>query len=212
MIFAFLATSHLIYGNTIVEKQINVTENNTTRIQTIKVCSKRQGKYLEFYNGVWNKLLLVIGSVVPIILIITGNLIVAISLIKSRRALRRVQDSSGVVLGNSSGPPPTNYSNFKLFFILCSVFVMTTIPYGIYINIVKLNKEVDEHGLAKYQLASVLMRCFIWCNFSFNFFLYVMTGSLFRKEFRRIFGSAFRSLCRRSGQNRNEQNIPCCFA
>jgi flagellar biosynthesis protein FliQ len=205
IIFFILFNGHLIYGSIIHETQLNTTENNFTSMKTVKTCFLRPGKYTDFFNDVWKKLLLIIGSVLPLISIVTGNAVIAISLIKSRRALRRVQHSDGIIVSQITRQSPSSFSNYKMFFILCSVYIGKTVPYGIYVNIFQFNKEVDEHTLAKYQLCAVLMRCLIWSNFSFNFVLYFMTGSLFRKEFKRISGTVYKSLSSIMIRNDNVQ-------
>jgi hypothetical protein len=194
VIIVMLLNGHLMYGRVLMERQVNIAGNNVTRMKLIQVCSLRQGNYLEFYNLVWRKLLLIIGSIVPFALIVLGNAIVAISLIKSRRALRRVQHSSEGVVVDMTRQPSRNKSNYKMFFTICTVFLVTTVPYGVYLNVIDLGKTVDEHTLAKYQLSSVIMRCMYWSNYSLNFLLYCLTGSLFRNEFKRVIESAHTSL------------------
>ncbi|XP_060605529.1 cysteinyl leukotriene receptor 1-like [Ruditapes philippinarum] len=206
LILVILLNAHLIYGSTMIERQINITENNVTRIQTTNHCSLRKGGYSEFYNAVWKKLLLILGSVVPLILIITGNAIVATSLIKSKRALRRVQIQNNAVNRNDRQSPRNN-ANYRMFFILCSVYVVTTVPYGLYLNLLEFGKEVDEHTLAKYQLLNAITRCLIWSNFSFNFLLYFMTGSLFRREFKKILESVHKSITSVTNRSVQPQNI-----
>jgi hypothetical protein len=211
LVIVMLLNGHLMYGRVIMEMQLNITNTNETSIQTVQACLLRPGKYLEFYNVIWKRLLVITGSVVPLILIVTGNAIVAISLLKSTRALRRVQHSDGRIVGDRIQHSSRNNSNYKMFLILCIVFLVTTVPYGVYLNLLDSSKLVDEHTLAKYQLSSVIMRCLYWSNYSLNFLLYCMTGSLFRKEFKRMLQTAhasFSSLTtRRTGQPQNDENF-----
>ena len=189
-ILVILLNWHFIYGNTVVERLVNVTEFNVTSIETVKACFYRRGKFLDFYRKIFNYLLIIIGSIVPILLIVTGNIIVATSLIKSRRALRRVQNGNGRNAGRMTQSTIKSKVNYKLFFILCGVYIMSTVPYAVYLTAFPFSKEVDNHTVAKYQLGAVVIRCLIWSNFSFNFFLYFLTGSLFRREIKRRFDAA----------------------
>ncbi|XP_053381928.1 uncharacterized protein LOC128549346 [Mercenaria mercenaria] len=188
VMFAAFLNGHLLYANVLTDININRTVINETKWKVVKSCVLRPGKYTDFYNATWGIILVITSSVVPISLIVTGNAIVGISLIKRKRALLGIAQTDRK---SSNLPHQQSRKVFstKIFFILCAVFVVSTVPYGIYIILLEYNKEVDEHTFARYQLTNILVRSLLWCNFSFNFLLYFMAGSLFKKEFKTMIDS-----------------------
>ncbi|XP_045210699.2 uncharacterized protein LOC123562115 [Mercenaria mercenaria] len=209
-----LYTGHLLYGMTIIEINVNMTkvnmtevnmidvnmtevnmidvnmtEVNETKFESIEACIQRPGEYMEFFNTAWSIMFTLTNSVVPICFIVTGNAIVGISVIKRRRALRQ---HAGSNTSNIANQMRRNGFSTKIFFVLCGVFILTTVPFGTYFILLRYNVHVNEHTFAQYQLINILMRSLVWCNFSFNFLLYFMTGSLFRNEFQKMLRGACR--------------------
>jgi hypothetical protein len=184
VMFSTTYNSHLAYGYIVAPTDKNTTIQNTTDIVCSLSCNVRPGMYTEFMNNTWSLLVNVTGIAPSMCLIITGNAIVGISLVKRKRNLRRVrhQDENIHNVSNTSLPAMKSFST-RIFFILSIVYIVTTVPYGALIMNLKQNKLVDEHTFSQYQLVNVIVRCILWCNFSFNFLLYFMTGSLFKAEF-----------------------------
>jgi hypothetical protein len=46
--------------------------------------------------------------------------------------------------------------------------------------------EEGELSFARWQLFTVIVNLLLWSNFSFNFFFYFMSGTLFKREWKRI--------------------------
>lgn len=180
---------HLLYGYTITKKE-NFTSLNNTEIYCMVSCSVRQDNYGAFYDTTWNLMVSLSVFIVPIFLVVTGNAIVGLSLFKRQRALRLVHHQDRTVEGNeniNTQSRSTKYIlNTKIFFILSGVYIFTTLPYGVFILKIKQHQLVDEHTFSKYQLMNSIVACFLSCNFSFNFLLYFMTGSLFKVEFKNM--------------------------
>jgi hypothetical protein len=188
VMFATTYSSHLVYGYIVAPTDKNTTIQNTPDVVCSVSCSVRPGMYAGFLNSTWSLMVTLTAVVVPICVIITGNAIVGISLVKHKRKLRRVRprnENSGISDANSTSSAMKSFST-RIFFILSIVYVLTTVPYGIFVMILKQNELVDEHTFSKYQLVNIIDRCVMWCNFSFNFLLYFMTGSLFQAEFKKM--------------------------
>ena len=188
MTFAASYNGHLLYGYTITKSEnFSVTLNNTEVYCKVS-CSVRQGNYAEFFDSTWSLMVTLSASIVPIILVVTGNAVVAVVLFKRQRALRRVRHREENLEVNEiiNNRPSKQSINTKIFFILSGVYIFTTVPYGVFIIKVKQHQLVDEHTFSKYQLVNGIVRCILWSNFSFNFLLYFMTGSLFKSEFKKM--------------------------
>lgn len=182
VIVTAIFNGHLIYANTLNESTVNITKGNQTEERHSKSCTLRLGQYTDFYKNIWSIMVLVVGTVLPVVLIVTGNCIVGISLIKNRRTVLQ-GDNTAVRARN---PDTRKGFSIKMFFILCGVYIVTVLPFCVYFTTLNFNTQVDEHTLAKHQLIHIIIKCFLWSNFSFNFLLYFMTGSMFKKEFRNV--------------------------
>ncbi|XP_045174499.2 uncharacterized protein LOC123535813 [Mercenaria mercenaria] len=199
LISVALHNGNLLYAYTFTEVNVNVTDRNETKMRHVKSCSLRD-EHTHFYNNTWSVMLFLTGSLLPIAFIVTGNAIVGICLIKRRRALQRIQAMERSNETNAYQRSRNGFSK-KMFFVLSGVFIVTTVPYGVYFVRLEYHQEVSGHTLAKYQLVSVLMKCLVWSNFSFNFFLYFMTGTLFKKEFKKMLESARKPVCSITGRS-----------
>lgn len=172
-------TGHLLIGNQIMYMIVpkhNSTFNWTT---TEKVCLQMPESYRLFYNSYWSLLILIFGSILPVVLIVTGNVIIAVTVIKVRNTvLPNIQSKD---IARNVHKTPT-----KLLFALSAMFLCTTLPFTIYLINIDYSRQVDGHTLSVYQLLTVCAYCSVWCNYSFNFLLYFVNGRLFKKEWQHI--------------------------
>ena len=118
----------------------------------------------EIYNVALGGVSIALFSIVPGLVIVVCNLVIVCTLIK----MSRVQKSHDKLASKDS-------KNLTVMLVInCLFFLILTSPYNM------INKFSDQAAinkniiLAMYQLAS--------SNHAINFFLYVICGSLFRKE------------------------------
>lgn len=111
------------------------------------------------------------------------------------RRLRRLKDSS--LQRNASGMSSTGITKqansmtrmllcVTLYFMVVSVpvFVFTMFQHLLFYN----NDAVDDHRIAKMELADASLTLLLYLNHSVNFFLYCLTGRRFRRELKVMFG------------------------
>nr|KAG5697731.1 hypothetical protein BaRGS_006253 [Batillaria attramentaria] len=123
---------------------------------------------------------IILNSLLPsIIMIVCNCLMVRAMMLSSRRASIRSRSRSANLRGGA-------LSQVTLTLILVSlVFIVLTLPMYITQIILEETPELQFDGPFQiwYNITSVM-----WiCNSAVNFFLYVMTGSRFRKEGKRLF-------------------------
>lgn len=186
-----LFSGHLLIGNRVIEiVQQNMT-NNITIVEKGKYCSQVPDNYRFFYNNYWGLLIFIFASVVPTVIIITGNVIIAVTVINVRKTVQ--PNIRQRMLMQNVHKTPT-----KLLFALSAMFLMTTLPFSVYLINLDYTKQVDGHTLSKYQLLTVCVYSSVWCNYSFNFLLYFMNGTPFKKEWQLIVRNVsmhFRRFC-----------------
>ena len=180
-------TGHLLLSNQIVD--VVTFNQNSTHNWTVteRFCTQMPESHRLFYNGYWGLLIFLFAGVIPCIIIVSGNIIIAITVIRVRRSvLPNIQHR---IVAQNVHKTPT-----KLLFALTTMFLCTTMPFSIYIINLDYTMEVNGHTLSKYQLLTVCIYCSVWCNYSFNFILYFMNGTLFKNEWKVIIQAITKSV------------------
>jgi len=170
-----LYSSHYIFGYSIQEVSL---DNNTSELR----CTETTDQFVAFYKTTWPIMVLVGLNFIPIALIVLGNIAIVVNIIQQRKKLMRIHPS------NISNQNTVNKrkSLTKLLFLLCGFFIATTAPYTISNVVMKrTNKNTTE---AQHINELIFTVCFniLFCNFSFNFFFYFVSGTLFKQEWKKL--------------------------
>lgn len=166
--------SHLIFGLRLYNG--NFTQNVTVPQMPFK-CYFRSEEYGKFFFQYWNVIVLVLYNLLPASIIIAGNINIAVVLIYRRNRV------------NPSVNPDNNNrrkSSAKMLFVLSVFYVITTTPWCVYYSLRGEISDYSEASFAKWQLATVVVSILVWSNFTFNFFLYFVSGTLFKNEWKRL--------------------------
>ena len=162
-----------------------LTKNDTTPALETVACLPRTKEMHEFIAGTWRIVVFIALNLLPLLIISTGNTIIAINLILyTKRRRRRIQPDI---------PAPSTLSKrtvsaTKIPLFLCSFFLITTIPYTSF-GVIKSKyfKDVtDVETNAHLQLAHAVTYVLLYGNYTFNFLLYFVTGTLFKTEWNEI--------------------------
>lgn len=170
--------SHLIFGLRLYNTSDNgnITKN-VTEPQIPFKCYFSSEEYGKFYFQYWYKIVLALYNLIPASIIIIGNLNIAFMLIYRRNKV------------NPSSNPNSNNrrkSSAKMLFVLSVFYVITTTPWCVYNSLRGKITDYSEESFSKWQLATVVVSIFVWSNFTFNFFLYFVSGTLFKNEWKRL--------------------------
>jgi hypothetical protein len=175
-----LFTCHLIFGFYFDEVNIP-TEKNASQFVKVKQCLFMSTDYMIFYNEIWKPLVLLFLNVIPVIAITCGNIIIGLQILQYRNMLRRIF------------PVPTTASRArqrktpaKMLFLVSGIFLVTTLPYTIYLVVKNELRDLDERSIARHQLLTSALSMLLYSNFTFNFFLYFVSGTLFKLEWQTI--------------------------
>ena len=197
--FCALYSSHYFFGTSIQEVRL---DNNASELQCIGTASQ----FVAFYKTTWPVMVLVGLNLIPIALIILGNLTIIVNIIQQRRHLMKIYPAN---ISNHSTVHKRK-SLTKLLFLLCGFFITTTAPYTITnVLIVRVKPARTEIENVNEMIFTI---CFniLFCNFSFNFFFYFVSGTLFKQEWRKLLEECSRVIrnmfIRRNVTELNEPN------
>lgn len=156
-----------------------------------KICSMDL-YYGDFLTDIWSWVDLIIFSLLPFLLLIESNTIMIwklTSFVKNARIALSSGQSDPATIRNSRA------SSLTLTLIFLSItFLFLTMPYSIFLILYDTldNKIEDEYDLSIFSFLCAFFHLLWCCNSSVNFYLYCLTGSRFRAEFKNILHSFLR--------------------
>ncbi|XP_045178085.2 substance-K receptor-like [Mercenaria mercenaria] len=182
LIVMIIFTSHLLFGFRLVEVDMSVESNSTESVKSY-ACVVSSSEYDMFYSNTWALLVLLFLNVIPIFIIIFGNIIIAVTLLQQKFRLRRVHSETS---GAHTRHIPRRKSPTRILFVISGVFLVTTLPYSVYMVVQSGLEKLDDHSFAKHQLINAVVIMMVYSNFTFNFFLYFVSGTLFKQEWKQL--------------------------
>jgi len=138
-------------------------------------------EYGEFYRETWPVIVLVVLNFIPMIIIIVSNIGILINVISQKRKLQKVNPITESK--NAKSDDKLNAMT-RMLFMISSFFVITTLPFTLFQIFWWQIDSSTQHALAIRQLLDAFFEVLIYANYSFNFFLYFISGSLFKQEWK----------------------------
>ena len=161
--------SHMLYGFGLVK-----TENGTT-----ERCTFSSTAYQEFYVDVWIKVNTILYSLLPCVCLIVSNVILGWKLAV---AMKQAREKLSIRSEDRKDSRQKKASSVTVTIITVSVaFVIITVPFMIYCSMFYIIASSEIH----FFLYDFLFIIGLF-NFAWNFYLYCLTGSRFRDEFKKI--------------------------
>lgn len=74
----------------------------------------------------------------------------------------------------------------RMLFTLSIFFLLTTFPFCLYFVLKGNTYDLNDKEIAEWRLFTIIAHILGWCNYTFNFFLYFVSGTLFRQECKRL--------------------------
>ena len=176
--------AHYAFGLEIRTASLDLHGTNVTTT----VCTYTSTKFKLFYKTSWALIILFVFNLIPVILIVISNAVILITIMVQRKRLSQVNPSGQAQKANSY---KKTKSSTKLIFLISIFFIFTTLPYTINRAVSHLRPSTDTKGEAKRYLFDSVMLLLLYCNFTFNFVLYFVSGTIFYQELQ-----AFISECR----------------
>ena len=139
--------------------------------------------YSQFDEYVWPWINLSVNSLIPFILLLTGNIYIILRIVYIRVQLRKQMDDgrSSMATGrNSAVTAGRKIPSMTAVLLLVSfAFVITTAPYCLF-PIIQQTHSYDTGE--RYQLGLTIVEIFSYVNNAINFWIYCISGTRFRKE------------------------------
>ena len=195
VVFTQFFTVHLIFAKTFLGSEV-------TNAKNISSCVFSSKEYRIFQQTTWNFIVLICFNLLPIAIIVTGNALIGVTLLKRKR---QIYPKINANQQNSTREKMA----LKMLFVISLFYILSTTPFCIYF-VVKIYspKAYTAKDIAVDQLVQVVLYICMFSNQTFNFFLYFAKGSLFREECTKMFTSLkngfLRAYQRRVGSNESE--------
>ncbi|KAH3741011.1 hypothetical protein DPMN_047729 [Dreissena polymorpha] len=159
------------------------TGNFTNLNEMWTVCVKVSETFENFYKNVWPVMIMTVLNIIPMVLIVSGNLTILINIVRHARQMDRVlPENRNAEIRNSR----RNRFLYKMLFLVCGCFVVTNLPYNVYLQFWDRIDVSTPRGLARRNMYDAIFLCLTYCNFALNFVLYFVSGTLFKQEFRAL--------------------------
>ena len=141
-------------------------------------CFPSDPDYLMFMKKAWPLIVFVLYSVLPMACLITCNIMLIKELRKLKNPLRLM---NGLTL--SSAQRKDFSSVTRMLIVVCIFFAAVSLPATIYLIVEPyLFRGTSPKDISKRRLTWAIASLFMYTNNAANFYLYCLSGSLFRKE------------------------------
>ena len=174
-------TIHVPFSSEI-KTVVRYGENGTVLGITAR-CSYASAADATFYSKYWPLLVLTALNLLPMTVVVAGNLNILFTIISQNRKLRRIKPSSQV---SQEMFPRKVKSATKMLFLVSAVLIITTLPFTLGNVIMALTTPTSPKQTIQRHLVYTILRHMMYCNFSFNFVLYFVSGTLFKTEWNNI--------------------------
>ena len=225
LVVVMVANGHVIFGFTLHDVDTFSEGSNFSEVHRRIIerfpCQFISEEYFLFYVTYWNMIYMIFFNIIPIIIITTGNISIAATILTQRKkmkvhpvsscgnttavsckssvseqrqisSVRHVNDAERLPKFddvNTSEPRDSTQNNSsvtRLLFVICAFFVITTVPFAVFYVFKPHVQEVSYKGVARIQLIQSVIHSLMFSNFSLNFFLYFVSGTLFKQEWTRL--------------------------
>ena len=157
---------------------ISNTTNTTISFLTCELISDSSSHVM---RHIWPWVDLCLTSLVPLILIVLGNLIIGISLYLRKRSWKTSQSKDSTYFTGHQR------SITKLLALLSVVFLVCTLPASVYlITVSYISPNESPETVHKYWLWWAIASLLMYANNSINFILYCVSGTNFRNELKEM--------------------------
>jgi hypothetical protein len=173
-----LVNSHILYG----KGQYLEQRNGTTYIHMCVFVSK---SYKTFWESTWQSIDMAIFCGVPFFCLLIGNILICVKVRLSRLAVKR----NATI--NRFGTPKCKDSKFSSMSVMLltinTTFLICNTPISIYLIGLRFwISDLSEKDKANIDLIWSIVNILMYLSNSINLLMYILSGSLFRKEIRTV--------------------------
>ena len=169
----------LICVNSYIYVVVGYTEFSDSNVTATKCGDVPKYDYWE--AKVWSWIDLALFSGIPFSFLLVGSVLISYKLTKSRREIRKLSENTG---RNQQDQNSRNAT--KLLILLNVTFFVCMVPSSICF-IALMHSEYLSYNWGLQYVLFQISRLLAYCNNTFNFVLYCVSGSVFRNELKRVF-------------------------
>lgn len=175
LFFIACICSHYLFGKEI--KLLSSENSNATPYDMS--CDPINAEFETFYQTVWPLFILFLFNLLPIFLIVAMNAVILISIIRQRKRVC-IENPAKIIQQNNVAKKTK--SSTRMIFVISVFFIVTTMPYMINRAFKSQRHRASEKEQVSGILSETVFLLIVYCNFTFNFLLYFMSGTLFHQE------------------------------
>ena len=181
---AQLFTLHLVFGHKMAESSLEKITENGTSTEIIIKCKLVSEEYRKFMYFTWNYIVLICFNLLPMAIVISGNVIIGYVLCKRKRKVFPTVNLNQLNMAREK-------MAVKMLFAISCFFIFSTSPYCLYAVIQNAfwDQKMTAKDKAVDQLINAIVHMLLFSNFTFNFVMYFARGTLFRQEWNKIVAS-----------------------
>lgn len=151
--------------------------------QFVTNCAPVSVAFETFYNKTWPVIILIGFNLIPMMLIVVSNAVIIVTIVAQRKRLVTVHPTGQLTQYRSYRKLK---SSSKMVCLISAFFILTTLPYTINRAVRSTRSPVNDKEQAKRFLLDTCMSLLLYCNFTFNFLLYFVSGTIFYQEFQTL--------------------------
>ncbi len=136
-------------------------------------CTMIDHDHYKRYSGIFNWVDLSLASLLPFLIMLVANTAIGVKLISAdRKRKARLHRGTDTKLTSMTA----------ILFSISLVFLLTTAPVAVFINVYHKWYTGTTDSYARMTLASAILDLLLYTNYSINFLLYCVSAPRFRRE------------------------------
>ena len=187
MVIAQAGSAHFIFGYSFRDTMNEITNGNDTILTQTKLCTRASEEFDQFYRFTWDYIVLICFTLIPLCILIAGNVSICLSIRSSKRRIHIHQNSINRNTGSSSADK--GQAVVKILFFLSLGYIVCTLPYTFYWVIHDTFGELTPTQEATDALVYAIVHILMYCNFTIGFVVYYSMSTLFRTECKKVLTS-----------------------
>ena len=151
-------------------------------------CVSLYHQYSLFFRNIWTWIDLCVYCLIPLAVIAVGNSLILFKIYHNSRELMRRQSSISAMSRSSQHNRRHHQASMTVVLItMNTAFLITTLPISVYdIGYTHWSMTTNQRSIAQLELWWAIVNMLMYSNNALNF-LFFLSGSHFRKEFKSIF-------------------------
>lgn len=185
--------AHLPFGMELIQTPVDIRSG--TVIQ--ESCVPGSVEYAAFLQIAYWFVILIVFNFAPITIMIIGNGLIIATIFLQRKRFNAIIPEVQVQTNSNK----KRKSSTRLILLINAFYIFTTVPFVIKKTLETFEPPVNDAERVRSLLSDSVLSLLVYSNYTFNFLLYCVSGSIFNEELRAFLRETkhkFARLCSRS--------------